>query len=61
MPKAGGQWNKLEISAKGNRLIVKLNGVVTADATDSKLAKGHLALQYGSGIVKFSKVLIRPI
>jgi hypothetical protein len=61
MPKAGGQWNTLEITAKGNRLTVKLNGVVTADATDSKLAKGNLALQYGSGIVKFRKVLTRPI
>jgi hypothetical protein len=61
MPKAGGQWNTMEITAKGNRLTVKLNGVVTADATDSKLAKGNLALQYGSGIVKFRKVLTRPI
>ena len=61
MPKAGGQWNTLEITAKGNRLTVKLNGVVTADATDSKLAKGNLALQFGSGIVKFRKVLTRPI
>ena len=61
MPKAGGQWNTLEITAKGTRLTVKLNGVVTADATDSKLAKGNLALQYGSGIVKFRKVLTRPI
>ena len=61
MPKAGDQWNTLEITAKGNRLTVKLNGVVTADATDSKLAKGNLALQFGSGIVKFRKVLTRPI
>ena len=61
MPKAGGQWNTLEIQAKNNHLTVKLNGVVTADAIDNKLSSGYLALQFGSGIVKFRKVLTRPI
>jgi hypothetical protein len=61
MPKAGGQWNTLEIKAKNNHLTVKLNGVVTADAIDSKFSSGNLALQFGSGVVKFRKVLTRPI
>ena len=61
MPKAGGQWNTLEIQAKNNHLTVKLNGVVTADAIDNKLSSGYLALQFGSGVVKFRKVLTRPI
>jgi hypothetical protein len=61
MPRAGGQWNVLEITAKGDQLSVKLNGQVTAQARDSKLAKGYLALQYGSGVVKFRKVQIRPL
>ena len=59
MPRAGGQWNTLEISAQGDQLVVKLNGQVTAQALDGKHAKGYLALQYGSGIVKFRKVQIR--
>ena len=59
MPRAGGQWNTLEISAQGDQLVVKLNGQVTAQARDGKHAKGYLALQYGSGIVKFRKVQIR--
>ena len=61
MPKAGGQWNTLEIKAKNNHLTVKLNGVVTADAIDNKFSSGYLALQFGSGVVKFRKVLTRPI
>ena len=61
MPRAGGQWNLLEITAKGDQLSVKLNGQVTAQARDSKHAKGYLALQYGSGVVKFRKVQIRPL
>jgi len=61
MPKAGGQWNTLDITAKGTQLTVKLNGVTTADVSDKAHAKGHIALQYGSGIVKFRKVLIQPL
>jgi len=59
MPRAGGRWNTLEISAQGDQLVVKLNGQVTAQARDAKHSKGYLALQYGSGIVKFLKVQIR--
>lgn len=61
MPKAGGQWNTFEITAKGTQLTVKLNGATTADVADKAHAKGHIALQYGSGIVKFRKVMIRQL
>lgn len=61
MPRAGGQWNTMEITAQGDALTVKLNGVVTVNARHSKLTKGYIALQYGSGIVKFKQVLIKPL
>src|SRR5499425_3281448 len=52
--KAGGKWNTYEITVKGPRFDVTLNGVKTVDgATDSKHAKGRIALQYGQGVVKF--------
>ena len=61
MPKAGGQWNTFEITAKGPQLTVVLNGTKTVDIQDSKFASGPVALQYGSGVVKFRKVEIRPL
>jgi hypothetical protein len=61
MPKAGGKWNVFEITAKGPQLIVILNGQKTVDIQDSKFAAGPIALQYGSGIVKFRKVQIKPL
>jgi hypothetical protein len=61
MPRAGGQWNVMEITAQGDSLTVKLNGVVSSSARNSKWAKGHIALQYGSGVVKFKQVLIKPL
>jgi hypothetical protein len=61
MPKAAGKWNTYEITAKGPKLTVILNGEKTADIEDSKFADGPIALQYGSGVVKFRKVQIKPL
>ncbi|MFL6826260.1 MAG: DUF1080 domain-containing protein [Bradyrhizobium sp.] len=61
MPKAAGKWNTYEITAQGPRLLVVLNGQKTVDVQDSKHASGPLALQYGSGVVKFRKVQIKPL
>ena len=57
----GGQWNRYEISANGNRLQVRLNGRDLVDVEDSQFASGPIALQYGSGTVKFRNVRIRPL
>src|SRR5262252_4409700 len=56
MPKAAGKWNVYEITAHGPHFVVTLNGQKTVDAQDSKHANGYIALQYGSGVVKFRKV-----
>jgi len=61
MPKAGGKWNTYEISAKGSRLVVVLNGTKTVDVDDSKFASGPVALQWGRGTIKFRKIEIRPL
>lgn len=60
-PKAGGQWNIMEIIANGNHLIVKLNGVETANVNNDKLKEGYVGLQYGSGIIKFRKFYIKSL
>jgi hypothetical protein len=59
--KAGGKWNTYEITAKGPRLTIVLNGVKTAEVDDSQHPSGPIALQYGAGVVKFRKVEIRPL
>jgi hypothetical protein len=62
MPKAGGRWNVMEITARGDRFTVAFNGVRTVDnAQDATHAHGRIALQYGAGVVKFRKVEVRPI
>ena len=60
--KAGGKWNTYEITAQGPHLVAVLNGQKTADVQDSKhLNAGPIALQYGSGVVKFRKVRIKAL
>jgi hypothetical protein len=62
MPKAAGKWNTYEITAQGSHLVVVLNGQKTVDAEDGKHnAGGPFALQYGSGVVKFRKVQVKPL
>lgn len=59
MVNAADRWNTLEIGAKGSRLTVTLNGIPMVDAMDTMHARGPIALQYGTGTVKFRNVQIR--
>jgi Domain of Unknown Function (DUF1080) len=61
MPKAGGKWNVYEITAKGSRLTLVLNGQKTVDVENSQLASGPFALQWGRGVIMFRKVQIREL
>ena len=61
MPKAGGKWNTMEITAKGRDLTVTFNGEKTAQARSGMHTEGPVALQFGEGTVKFRKVEIKPL
>ena len=62
MPKAGGQWNSYDITFKGDRMVVYLNGEKTVEARDSRLsAAGPIALQYDKGVVRFRNVRIKAL
>jgi len=57
----GGKWNTFDITARGTKLTVILNGMRTVDMDDKKFARGPIALQYGAGTVKFRNVRIRTL
>lgn len=61
MPKAGGHWNTYDITARGDHLVLVLNGVQTVDTHDRKFASGPIALQWARGTVKWRKVEVRPL
>ena len=66
--KAGGKWNVMEITARGDELTVVLNGVVTAFVRDGRFPQGPFSLQYGGGVkgatggpIKWRKVQVREL
>jgi hypothetical protein len=61
MPKAGGKWNTFEITAKGRQITVMLNGQKTADLHSGIFEEGPFTLQYGSGVIKWRKVAVKPL
>jgi len=62
MPKAGGQWNSYDITFKGDRMVVYLNGEKTVETRDNRLsAAGPIALQYEKGVVRFRSIKIKPL
>jgi Domain of Unknown Function (DUF1080) len=61
VPKAGGRWNTMEVTARGTTMTVVLNGVKTAETNQARDVSGPIGLQYAGGVVKFRKLQIRPI
>ena len=57
----GGKWNTIDITAKGTKLTVLINGMKMVDVNDTKHGKGNIALQYGAGTVKFRNVRLRTL
>jgi Domain of Unknown Function (DUF1080) len=67
--KAGGQWNVYEITAKGSKLTVVLNGTKTAEVENVEFPSGPIALQYGvlppkgapGGAIRWRKVQVKEL
>jgi len=66
--KAGGKWNVYEITARGTRITVVLNGVKTTEIDNAQFLSGPIALQFGNlpnnvpgGAIRFRKVQIRTL
>ena len=60
-PKAANRWNTYEITARGDRLVVVLNGQQTVDVVNGKFRSGPIALQSAGGTIRFRKVQIREL
>jgi len=61
MPKAGGRWNTMEVTAQGRQITVAVNGQQTVSFRNDLLREGPIALQYGAGVLKIRKFAIKPL
>ncbi len=55
------QWNRYQITADGNHLVVELNGDTTLDIRDAKFPEGHVRLQYQQFPTAFRNIKIHPL
>ncbi|MFL2546527.1 MAG: DUF1080 domain-containing protein [Candidatus Rariloculaceae bacterium] len=58
---ANEQWNTYDIVAQGSRIVVTLNGNVTAEIEDDSHPYGPFALQNNGGLIRFRNVRLRPL
>ena len=61
MPKAGNRWNIFDVVARGDHLVVYLNGQRTVDVRDGKHKSGPIALQNGGGVIRWRSVDVRTL
>jgi hypothetical protein len=60
---ADGRWTTVDITMRGTKLTVIMNGTTTVDIEHKGHARGPIALQYGQGasMVRFRNVRIRTL
>jgi hypothetical protein len=59
--KAGGKWNTFEITARGPRIVVVLNGAKTGETDKAHALRGNIGVQWAAGVVKVRKFAIKPL
>jgi hypothetical protein len=55
------EWNRFQITADGDHLVVVLNGETTLDVHDARFGEGNLRLQYQQFAIAFRNIKIRPL
>jgi hypothetical protein len=60
--KTVNKWNKYEIIADQNNILVTVNGIVTARLEDTKHSSGYIALQSANnGSVRFRNIILEEL
>lgn len=56
-----GEWNKIEITCRGDEVLVKVNGKLVNHAKKVSQTKGAIALQSEGTPIEFRKIVLRPL
>jgi hypothetical protein len=59
--KPGGEWNRVEVLAKGGDYTVWVNGQQVNQATGVEVMAGHLGLQSEGGEIHFRRATVTPL
>ena len=56
-----GQWNRMEITCRGDEVIVKVNGDLVNHATNCSVTKGAISLQSEGAPIEFRNIVLKPV
>lgn len=56
-----GEWNKYEITCKGNTIKLKINGKEVNEGTEAEATKGKILLQSEGAEIHFRNIELKPI
>ncbi|NLE62127.1 MAG: DUF1080 domain-containing protein [Planctomycetes bacterium] len=56
-----GEWNRMEITCKGNEVIVLVNGVLVNHATNCNVTRGAICLQSEGAPIEYRNVILTPL
>jgi hypothetical protein len=59
--KPAGEWNTFEITARGDRLVLWVNGAVTSEWSGITLTRGHLGLEAEFHHVEFRNLKLKEL
>jgi hypothetical protein len=63
IPAEPGEWHLLEVEARGNRIVTKLNGQLVTNYVDpnERLLSGNLSINSGGAHIQFRDVMIQDL
>lgn len=56
-----GEWNHIEITCKGDEVLVKVNDVVVNHATACNVTRGAISLQSEGAPIEYRNIRLRPL
>jgi hypothetical protein len=56
-----GEWNRLEITCKGDTIRVKVNGDLVNEATNCSVTRGAICLQSEGAPIEFRDIVLTPL
>jgi hypothetical protein len=56
-----GKWVTVEIAARGPKMTARIDGILVAEASDAKYARGPVSMQAAGGTVRYRNFQIREV
>lgn len=56
-----GEWNQMEITCRGNEILVKVNGQLVNHATNCTVTRGAICLQSEGTEIQFRNIQLQPL